>query len=409
MLEINDILEKYRKGTYEGRYPTISAEDFLLLKESYSQELVKEKLAELFQEYPIPYADITEQDAYNDYMKLKGFRWNEILTEGEWFPRKAAESKYPLTYDGKQLYFSRINTGNNASNYFQQENRWSVDGSVSPGPKRTWETKSFMTSLMGSAYSLKLEQIGKKELRTMIGLRKYICAQFKPNVAKVFYDMNKAKTVLDFSMGWGDRLAGAFASETVEHYVGLDPRKENHPIYKQQRDFYTKHTSFFETPTKTNFYCSPAEDFDYSEWDEYFDVVFTSPPYFSVERYSHDDTQSWVRYKNIDMWNEQFLHKTLGKIIPTVKKGGLIAINIADVYASSQGEKNWLEITNPMIDFLTSKGLTYKGCIGMEMAKRPNSGGAGTAKNEHYESETLELAEETKDQRFCEPIWICQK
>ena len=66
------------------------------------------------------------------------------------------------------------------------------------------------------------------------------------------------------------------------------------------------------------------EDFDYSEWNEYFDLVFTSPPYFSVERYSHDDTQSWVRYKNIDMWNEQFLHKTLDKIIPTVKKGGLL-------------------------------------------------------------------------------------
>ena len=43
-----------------------------------------------------------------------------------------------------------------------------------------------------------------------------------------------------------------------------------------------------------------TEDFDYSEYENYFDVVFTSPPYFSVERYSHDDTQSWVRYKNID-------------------------------------------------------------------------------------------------------------
>ena len=102
-----------------------------------------------------------------------------------------------------------------------------------------------------------------------------------------------------------------FTSETVEHYVGLDPRKENHPYYEQQRDFYTKHTSFFENPTKTDFYCSPAEDFDYSEYENYFDVVFTSPPYFSVERYSHDDTQSWVRYKNIDTWNEYFLHTAL--------------------------------------------------------------------------------------------------
>jgi len=265
---------------------------------------------------------------------------------------------------------------------------------------------------MGAAYSLKLPKVGKKELRTMIGLRKYICAQFKPNVAKVFYDMNQAKTVLDFSMGWGDRLAGAFASETVEHYVGLDPRKENHPFYEKQRDFYTKHTSFFENPTKTDFHCSPAEDFDYSEYENYFDVVFTSPPYFSVERYSQDDTQSWVRYKSIDDWNKDFLHKTLSKIIPTVKKGGIIAVNIADVYTNSSWstDRKWLEICNPMNDYLTSQGLTYKGCIGMEMAKRPNSGGAGTAKDKtQYTEETLKLAEETKQQRFCEPIWIFKK
>ena len=111
------------------------------------------------------------------------------------------------------------------------------------------------------------------------------------------------------------------------------------------------------------------EDFDYGEYQNYFDVVFTSPPYFSVERYSHDDTQSWVRYKNIDVWNEHFLHKALGKIIPTVKKGGIIAVNIADVYTNSSWstDRQWLEITNPMGDFLTSQGLTYKGCIGMEM------------------------------------------
>ena len=407
-----DLFAKYERSIYDGEYPTILPEDWELIKETYPKDEVKERLAEIFMRYPIPYADITEDDAYNDYLKLKGFRWNEILKEGEWFPRKAAQSRYPLTYEGKQLYFSRINTGNNASNYFQQKNRWSVDGAVSPGPKRTWESKKFMTSLMGAAYSLKLPQVGKRELRTMIGLRKYICAQFKPNVAKMFYDMNEAKTVLDFSMGWGDRLAGAFASETVEHYVGLDPRKENHPYYEQQRDFYNKHTSFFENPTKTNFYCSPAEDFDYGEYENYFDVVFTSPPYFSVERYSHDDTQSWVRYKNIDVWNEHFLHKALGKIIPTVKKGGIIAVNIADVYTNSSWstDRQWLEITKPMGDFLTSQGLTYKGCIGMEMAKRPNSGGAGTAKDkEQYTEETLKLAEETKDKRFCEPIWIFEK
>ena len=229
-----DIFEKYKKGNFDGEYFFISPEEWQEIKDTFPKDMVKERLAEIAMTWPIPYADITEEDAYDDYMKLKGIRWNEYLKEGEWFPRKAAESRYPLTYEGKQLYFSRLNTGNSASNYFQQANRWSVDGAVSPGPKRTWESKKFMTSLMGSAYSLKMEQIGKRELRTMIGLRKYICAQFKPNVAKMFYEWLGAEKVLDFSMGWGDRLAGAFASETVNHYVGLDPRKENHPIYEEQ-------------------------------------------------------------------------------------------------------------------------------------------------------------------------------
>ena len=46
--------------------------------------------------------------------------------------REGTEYRYDLTFEGKQQYFKRINTGNKVSNYFQQVNRWSVDGSVSP-------------------------------------------------------------------------------------------------------------------------------------------------------------------------------------------------------------------------------------------------------------------------------------
>ena len=412
-----DLFAQYEKGTYDGEYPTILPHDWELIKETYPKDEVKERLADIFMKYPLPYATdkYTIEDARDDYMKLKGIRWNELLAEGEWFQRQSRETEYPLTYEGKQLFFKRYNIGNLSSNWWQERNRWSICSAGYPGPARTWRTRDFMISLMGAAYSLKLPQVGKNELRIMIGLRKYIASQHKPNVTKALTEYLGSKTMLDFSAGWGDRLAGAFASETIEHYVGLDPRKENHPIYEQQRDFYEKHTSFFESPTKTDFYCSPAEDFDYSEYENYFDLVFTSPPYFNVERYSEDDTQSWVRYKSIQAWNEYFLHKSLEKIIPTLKKGGKMAINIADVYTSEKGGgKDWKEITQPMCKFLESQHLTYKGCIGMEMAKRPNSGGAGTVKQtEHnqnqYKEETLKNSEENQDKRFCEPIWIFEK
>ena len=393
-------------------YLNINQHEWNYIKETFDKDDVKESLAKVAMTYPMPYAEITESDAHTELRKLKGMRHNEVLTEGEWFAREGTEYKYDLTWQGKQQYFRRVNIGNKASNYFQQENRWSVDGSVAPGPKRTWESEKFMTSLMGAAYSLKLPYIDKKYLRTMISLRKYICYQFKPNVAKILYDKLGSKNILDFSAGWGDRLAGFYGSETGEFYMGIDPRKENHPIYKEQSLFYEKHRSMFEVEKKSLFLESPAEDVDFSEYENKFDTVFTSPPYFNVERYSYDDTQSWVKYKDITDWNEKFLQKTLKNLWCSVKAGGYLLVNISDVYTNSKWstERGWLEICNPMNDFLsTFHDSEYQGCIGMEMAKRPNSGGAGTAKSEDYNEETLQKTEETKDKRFCEPIWVWRK
>ena len=193
-------------------YLNINQHEWNYIKETFDKDDVKESLAKVAMTYPMPYAEITESDAHTELRKLKGMRHNEVLTEGEWFAREGTEYKYDLTWQGKQQYFRRVNIGNKASNYFQQENRWSVDGSVAPGPKRTWESEKFMTSLMGAAYSLKLPYIDKKYLRTMISLRKYICSQFKPNVAKGIYDRYKCRNVLDFSAGWGDRLSWFYSS-----------------------------------------------------------------------------------------------------------------------------------------------------------------------------------------------------
>ena len=391
-------------------YLFIDEEEWDYIKKTFDKQDVRESLAKVAMSYPPPYMDITEKDALKQLQKLKGMRHNEILVEGEWFAREGTEYRYDLTFEGKQQYFKRNNTGNDASNYFQQKNRWSVDGTIAPGPHRTWESHKFMTTLIGSAYSLKLPKIDKSAFRVMIGLRKYICSQFKPNIAKVLYDKLESKSILDFSAGWGDRLAGFYASETGEFYLGIDPRKENHPIYEEQKWFYEKHRTMFEVNKRSLMIESPAEDFEYKE--NMYDTVFTSPPYFNVERYSYDDTQSWVRYKDIDSWNKNFLQKSIKKIWPSIKSGGYLLVNIADVFARTAGERNMVEICNPMNDFIsTFSDSEYQGCIGMEMAKRPNSGGAGMARasDERFQDSTIQKAEETKDKRFCEPIWIWRK
>ena len=392
-------------------YLEINEKEWEYITETFDKEDVKESLATVAMTYALPDPNLTEKKAWKDFQKLKGMKWNEIKVEGEWYAREGTEYTYDLLHDGKPLYFRRLNAGNISSNYFQIENRWSVDGSVAPGPKRTWETHKFMTTLMGSAYSLKMTKINRNILRTMIGLRKYICSQFKPNVAKAMYDYYNVKSVLDFSMGWGDRLAGFYASMNTELYVGVDPRKENHPIYEEQARYYDSHLTFFETKKKTKFHCNAAEDFNFDEYHDTFDIIFTSPPYFNIERYGNDDNQSWVRYKDIDSWNYQFLQKSLDNMIPTLKSGGKLCVNISDVNAKTKGGAQYLKICDPMNEFLDDyRDMEYIGCIGMEMAKRPNSGGAGTAKdNTQFKEKTLEMVEKNKDKRFCEPIWIWEK
>jgi len=390
-------------------YLEIGAEEWEHIKKTFSVDDVKESMATVAMTYPIPYNEITEEDAYHGYMDLKSVRWNELLSDGEWFYR-SNNSRYDLT----PQYFSKSNSGNAASNYFQQENRWEANSIRSPGPAKTWRTKSTMITLMGSLYTLKVPYIDKATLRGCLHLRKYTCTQFRPSVAKAMYDRFESKNVLDFSMGWGDRLAGFYAGNTTEHYVGLDPKADNHPLYDTQRNFYNKHTSFFEHDKSSEFHICPAEEFDFSNYDNHFDMVFTSPPYFNVEHYSKDDTQSFRRYKTVETWNTAFLHKVLTNIYPAVKLNGIVAINISDVFSTSgSGKKRWLEITNPMNDHMKSLGMEYVGAIGMEMSKRPNSGGAGTvfqgsAPND-WTDDAMSRANNSVNKTFAEPIWLWRK
>ena len=404
-------LKYFDKFLNQEPYFHIDEQEWEHIKTTFDKDDVKESMAKVAMTYPPPFQDIEEGKCITSFNKLKGTWVYDLLKEGEWFGRTETEYKWPLTFNDSNWYIKRINTGNESSNYFQQENRWSVDGTISPGPLRTWKTEKFMTTLMGAAYTLKFPKIDKGTLRTMLGLRKYICSQFKPNAAKALYDYFDVKNVLDFSAGWGDRLAGFYASLNTELYVGLDPRVENHPIYHKQAKYYSELLTMFEKKKEVFFHAEPAEDFDYSEYNDTFDIVFTSPPYFNVERYSYDDTQSWVRYKTINDWNKDFLHKAIEKMWSSIRSGGKLCVNISDVNASSKGQssKGWQQICDPMNDFIqTFPDSKYLGAIGMEMASRPNSIGAGTGVESGESNRKPEMLKEFNG-KFCEPIWIWEK
>ena len=400
-----EVEELFKKFYGMEPYLFIDEDEWQHIITTYDKDEAVDELAKCLHTYPCPIPKITEQEALKSLKKLKGVKWGDILEYKSWFPRNERRSKYELTHS----YFKRDNSGNNASNPFHIETRWKVDWTRTPSGWKTWQTVDGIKTIVRAFWSLEkvLTKVDLQSIRMATTLRKYVASQFKPSIAKAFYDYFGSVNVLDFSAGWGDRLAGFYCGETTKSYVGIDPNTLNHPNYKRQVEFYKKHQTFFEEEKQVELICSPAEDVDFTKYKEHFDTVFTSPPYFNVEKYSDEDTQSYIRYKDIDSWNKNFLHKTLGNIIPTLKKDGLLAVNIADVYDAKN--KTYFDICNPMNDFLTSQGLHYYGCIGMAMTKRFNSGGAGNAKSEYFQEYLKDKTKHTKNVAFGEPIWIWEK
>jgi hypothetical protein len=72
---------------------------------------------------------------------------------------------------------------------------------------------------------------------------------------------------------------------------------------------------------------------EFASWSEgEFDLVFTSPPYFDVEKYFNEPGQVWVEYADIAAWREQQVRPTMIQAARGVRKGGYVIININHAY-----------------------------------------------------------------------------
>lgn len=349
------------------------------LNNTYSKDEIKQAISDAIEKHkiPLPYRKITEEEAKEDFLKLQNFDTSTLLQTGPF------ETRYSYKYSSTNQYINVSTCGNKASDYFQQENRFLCDSINAPSPYRTWTTEKFRLTLLNALWTLKVKKITMDSLRTLISLRKYTASQFKPSVAKFWYDLYSSERILDFSGGWGDRLAGFYAAKKSKTYTVVDPNKRVTDAYLKQINFYGQ---FQTTPKETRIYNCGAEEID--DYNSTFDLIFTSPPYFDVERYTNDPNQSWKKYKQLQDWLEKFLFKAIKTGWNSLSSNGYLIINVSDVYCHHKIQN----ICDPMNDFITTlPNAKYLGCTGMRIAKRPNSKAL--------------LNKET----VAEPMWIWQK
>lgn len=355
----------------------ISPEDWLKLNIEFPKEEIIDFLVEavLNKQIDLPLVKISREEAIEDFKKLVELDTASFFQEGKIF------TKYDYKYPIANKYIRSPLVGSKASNYFHQLARFKCDSITAPSPFRTWQTEKFLRTLFPALWSLKCKEVNTQTLRIILSLRKYVASQFKPCVAKAIYDHFDSKVVLDFSAGWGDRLCG-FCASNAKEYWGIDPSKETFGNYLKQLKMYAE----FIYPKEVNLINTCAEDTELPE--NYFDTVFTSPPYYNMERYDSSPDQSFKRYRKFDDWMKKFLFVALDNAWKSLKNGGIMAINISDVYSNHTVN----QICDAMNDHIKDLGGTFKGNIGLALSKRPNA-----------------KSMKGKIGSMVEPIWVWEK
>lgn len=162
-----------------------------------------------------------------------------------------------------------------------------------------------------------------KMLRLYTGVQ--AVSNFRPTAAAAIYDKYAWHgKVWDMSAGWGGRLFGA-ARSTVHKYIGTDP---SIATYYSLIDIKYFLLQTMDLNMDIVLYSEGSED--YIPEKESLDLCFTSPPYFDLEKYANEPTQSFLKYPEKNMWVEGFLRKTFQNCHHGLKKNGHMAINIAD-------------------------------------------------------------------------------
>ena len=388
--------------------PNIPNTDWRNFIKIHNKKDIKETLTEYIVGNKLPFP--TKQICYDDMADLfKKFCNTSILDQYSNPASVFERADYKYKYSDKPLgVIGKSHAYNSVSNYFQQENRMKCGSNLCASPWDIWHSRKLLDDM--NWHFWRLGALGNSDVcettfRSAFRIGTYTATQFKPSVAKALYEKHNARKILDTSCGWGDRLAGFYATPNTELYIGCDPNPEVYETYKNQCLEYENLLGCDSAVLQDNgnhFVCMgtkkviiynlPSEDVDWTIHQNTFDFYFTSPPYYETERYAanNSSTQSWNRYPDFNTWKNDFFFKVNRKVWDTLSDNAYMMINIIEP-RTAKGVR--LNLCDDMVDdILTYPNAHYLGKIGMRMQARPHA-----------------IVEADKNSIFVEPIWVFRK
>ena len=395
----------------ENKLPVMDQQQFETVTDDIGKAQFRLDLADYIEEHrpKFPLKEISYEVMRQCFKSLQKQDVWEYVKPVEQLEKNVKEKYDDYKYNFKEHGLGIIDAPsifNDVSNYFHQHLRLNCGSFGFKAPIEVWEKGSAIDiwRCLGPIWrginGMKPVMVdGREELRggklddksymSAFRLGTYIATQFKPNVAKTIYQMTNAKRVLDTSCGWGDRLAGFFTSD-AEEYIGCDPNPNTFKQYLKQVEVYN---SFLSKPKKVTLYNCGAEDLPWDKIDN-IDCAFTSPPYFSTERYNEggekEENQSWFKFDEYSKWRDDFYLPVAKK---SMERSKHMFVNIMDPNIKNKRYYSSDELVDSLKD-------NFVGQIGMRIMQRPKSD--KLFKNEEEKAEFM-------NRIYIENVWCFSK
>tara|TARA_Y100000389_G_scaffold36415_1_gene30994 strand:- start:293 stop:1546 length:1254 start_codon:yes stop_codon:yes gene_type:complete len=394
-MELYDLLHKCADST---GLPVMSRPLFLDTIEKYGKEDFRKVLADFItqEKPPYPLHEFDQNKVIKTFHKLKKADWtNYIMSSEKEVIEKYDDYKYPYSEYGLGV-IQAPPTFNYVSDSFMNDLRMQCNSYGYKAPVTRWNDGDNLWGAFGPIFRgvNDHQELTSRTYTMSFRLGTYIATQFKPIVAKTIYEMTNAKTVLDTSMGWGDRLTGFYASNAT-HYIGCDPNPNTFARYKEMIKFFDKLTGGKKT---VQMYNCGAEDLPWDEIENV-DCAFTSPPYFSTERYNEggekEELQSWAKFNEYEKWRDDFYLPVSHNSFNSLSERGVMMVNILDPKIKGKRYRSGDEL----VDSLREQFL---GQIGMRIMQRPQ--GASVFKDEdgNFDKNAMD---EFMDKSYIENVW----
>lgn len=240
-----------------------------------------------------------------------------------------------------QRWLATSPAGNEIVTHFAQREMCNTQVCGHLSANELWRLEKDRVALLASLFKCRRnENLCAASLRNAAKFRHILPSGFAPLLIKTVIDRvidtdtkRTRLSVLDPCAGWGHRFVGFWGSQRGGHYVGVDPNVNMHPIYSRLSLFLLSQSAEDQQQAKTcQFLCLQAESSDFCDRvlaanaGNQFDLAFTCPPYFDVEKY----TTSHAQLPSYEMWRDQFLSVMMQNSSACLRPGGYLALVVKD-------------------------------------------------------------------------------